>query len=339
MNPPLETSFSATILTSSDCNFGCYYCFQNVADGGDGPPDRIARTQLTDESALKITAYIRRRMRSQQRSTAKILLFGGEPLMSFGPCLTVLEDLSDVLSHASIITNGYLLTESRATRLWKSGLKSVQVTFDGAREHHDTMRTTRAGGRPTFDRIIQNLRRVQEATSLQISIRLNVTSETVEGLPRFLEQAAELDASQITLDLAVIRDYRWNLSSSSGASVKRTVDTLLAMARESIAAGFTMARPRNGGCSFCGPPPGEGGAVIGPDGTLYSSWETAGRPEYAMGTVETGYLSGGGEKWQSCQGFSSDHSPDLDHAGLVQDSFDANLLDMIHAPRADGTAP
>ena len=52
-----------------------------------------------------------------------------------------------------------LLTEEVVDRLLPFGLKGVKITLDGDRETHNRMRPLR-GGQGTFDRIIENMRRV-----------------------------------------------------------------------------------------------------------------------------------------------------------------------------------
>ena len=59
----------------------------------------------------------------------------------------------------SIITNGLLLTPEVVDRLLPFGLSGVKITLDGDRDTHNRMRPLR-GGQGTFDRIIENIRRV-----------------------------------------------------------------------------------------------------------------------------------------------------------------------------------
>jgi len=99
--------------------------------------------------------------------------FGGEPLLA----PDVIEPLSARLMalaeerggeySASIITNGYLLTQDIVDMLAAAKVRSAQVTIDGMGAAHDATRRL-AGGGPTFERITSNLRR------LKIPFRVNV---------------------------------------------------------------------------------------------------------------------------------------------------------------------
>jgi len=58
----------------------------------------------------------------------------------------------------SIITNGYLLTDSNARMLSSvAGVTTVQVTIDGTKDIHDKRRTLE-GGQGTYDVIMQNIK-------------------------------------------------------------------------------------------------------------------------------------------------------------------------------------
>lgn len=82
--------------------------------------------------------------------------FGGEPSL----CLEALIDFTRNLNHlaqkynatiiGSITTNGYLIDKEAFLRLINVGIKNVQITIDGAKEAHDSVRHLR-GGKGTFD--------------------------------------------------------------------------------------------------------------------------------------------------------------------------------------------
>ena len=59
----------------------------------------------------------------------------------------------------NIITNGLLLTPEVVDRLLPFGLNGIKITLDGDRDTHNRMRPLR-GGQGTFDRIVENIRRV-----------------------------------------------------------------------------------------------------------------------------------------------------------------------------------
>ena len=87
----------------------------------------------------------------------------------------------------NVITNGLLLTPDVVDRLAPFGLNGVKITLDGDHDTHNRMRPLR-GGQGTFDKIIENVRRV--AGKCRISIGGNFD----ETLGRQLPGAARLPA-------------------------------------------------------------------------------------------------------------------------------------------------
>jgi uncharacterized protein len=83
----------------------------------------------------------------------------------------------------NIITNGLLLTEEVVDRMRPYGLNGVKITLDGDRDTHNRMRPLR-GGQGTFDRIIENIRRV--AGRCPISIGGNFDESSVDSYPALL---------------------------------------------------------------------------------------------------------------------------------------------------------
>ena len=123
-----------------------------------------------------------------------LTFFGGEPLLNVPALMRIAEACH---AHAaargieqivSIITNGLLLTPELVDRLLPLGLTGVKVTLDGDRETHDRMRPLR-GGQGTFDRIIENVRRVADKVPVAIGGNFDVsTAGRYPALLDFLKQ-------------------------------------------------------------------------------------------------------------------------------------------------------
>ncbi len=162
------SELNVTILTTLQCNFACDYCFQ----GDHGDYNKFA-DKMTLETAAGIAAWIEREIDRVRPEKLVVTFFGGEPLLNLPVMYYLAERLwnataaRDVKQITSIITNGLLLTEEVVERLLPFGLKGVKITLDGDRETHNRMRPLR-GGQGTFDRIIDNMRRI--AGRCQIAI-------------------------------------------------------------------------------------------------------------------------------------------------------------------------
>src|SRR5690606_6953464 len=90
----------------------------------------------------------------------------------------------------TIITNGLLLTPEIVDRLLPFGLRGVKVTLDGDRGTHNRMRPLR-GGQGTFDRIVENVRKV--ADRVRVAIGGNFDEQSVDSFPALLAFLKEQD--------------------------------------------------------------------------------------------------------------------------------------------------
>jgi uncharacterized protein len=198
-----------TVLTTLQCNFACDYCFQ----GDHGDYNKNAE-KMTMESSARVAGWIDERMNELHPKRLTITFFGGEPLLN----LPVMYDMAE-RAHASctargielvvgIITNGLLLTEEVVDRLLPFGLNYVKITLDGDRDTHNVMRPLR-GGQGTFDRIIENVRKV--AGKVRIAVGGNFDADSVGSFPALLDFLKDQDFADKLVKVAfkpVIREKK-----------------------------------------------------------------------------------------------------------------------------------
>ncbi|MFF0388227.1 radical SAM protein [Kitasatospora sp. NPDC004615] len=336
-----KSDYSLTVVTSTACNLGCPYCFQNTdaAQPGRFDPPRIDRQVLDGPTIDRIVEFTRPRMERAGARRLFVLLFGGEPLLNPWACRELLVRLAALGPvAASMVSNGVLLTPRRAEKLEQVGLRSVQITLDGPKELHDSLRATRSG-RGTYESILDNLAAVQGATALRFGLRLNTTAEGLphlEGLVRSL--AERVDPSRCTLDIAPVLNYEGmfgDVLDRSGGEV----ETILAAYTAALEAGFTVNWPGGGECGFCGERDGTSGAVVNADGTLYSCWETIGKPGYEVGDIDGGYTSYPQERWVSCGEFAQQSATEA-ASRAFDDTLSVGLLELLrtHKRRTEALA-
>ncbi|MCL2732887.1 MAG: radical SAM protein [Actinomycetia bacterium] len=327
-------TYSLTVLTSTHCNLGCGYCFQNTgqADDGGSRPPRIGRNRLTSSTITSVLDFTGRQMAASGLDRLRILLFGGEPLLNPRGCLELLERAQDRgLTGAWMISNTTLLTPSLARRLAALGLDRIQVTFDGDRPDHDRIRVRRAAGDGTFDTIVRNIRRACEAAPISWILRVNISQETIGGVDALIDRlAASLDPGRCTLYFAQVGDvgvgYANDLLHTGALSARFT-----AWQRRALDLGFAVSRPRARQlCATCGYGDGRYGAVVSADGTLSSCWETAGKADWQVGTVGDGYLPDPQTRprWIGCEDLYLRGDDERARADF-RDTVDAALLDYL----------
>jgi len=180
-----------TVLTTLQCNFACDYCFQ----GDHGDYNKFA-AKMSLREAGTVARWIEDRLDETGAKGFVLTFFGGEPLLNL-PVMYELAERAWEASQArgvelriSIITNGLLLTPEVVERLLPFGLKGVKVTLDGDRDTHNRMRPLR-GGQGTFDRIVENVRRV--ADKVAISIGGNFDASSVDSYPALLDFLLQQD--------------------------------------------------------------------------------------------------------------------------------------------------
>ena len=334
LSPAPITSYSLTVLTSTHCNLGCGYCFQNSAQdpsGGSRPP-RIARSRLTSPTITSILEFTRRRMDEAGLRRLAVLLFGGEPLLNPRGCLELLERAAGIgMSSAWMISNASLLTGTLARQLADLGLGSVQVTFDGDRADHDRIRINRADGGGTFDKIVRNIVEASQTSPLRWILRVNVSQETFGGVETLVERlAAQLDPARCTLYFARVGDVGIGFANDLLHNGEMAAG-FIRWQRRAVDLGFTVNQPAASQlCHTCGYSDGRYGAVVNADGTLSSCWETAGRPEWRVGSIDDGYLSADQTegRWIGCEDLYR-YGEGADTLARFHDSVDAALLDYL----------
>ncbi|WP_328911606.1 radical SAM protein [Streptomyces sp. NBC_00234] len=332
--PTQVRAYALTVLTSTHCNLGCGYCFQNTAQdqlGGTRPP-RIARTRLTSETISSLLGFTERQMAAVGLEKLRILLFGGEPLLNPRGCVELLERAADIApTSAWMISNATLLTPTLARRLAGLGLTSVQVTFDGDRADHDRIRIGRADGSGTFDKIVRNIVKASEVSQLQWTLRVNVSQETFHGVDALIERlAATLDPARCTLYFARIGDVGVGYANSL-LHTGELPTAFTRWQRRALDLGFAVSRPGSRKtCVTCGHADGRYGAVVSADGTLASCWETAGKPDWEVGTVAEGYLPSTvtDDRWVACQDLYR-YDEDARTLARFRDTVDTALLDYL----------
>jgi uncharacterized protein len=151
-------------------------------------------SKMSLDTARDITEWIEGRLDALQPKKFVLSFFGGEPLLNL-PVIYLISQRAHEFSKArgvqlliNIITNGLLLTPEVVDRLVPYGLNGIKITLDGDRDTHNRMRPLR-GRQGTFDKIIDNVRRV--ASKVPITIGGNFDEASADSYPALLDFLAE----------------------------------------------------------------------------------------------------------------------------------------------------
>ena len=148
------------------CNFNCGYCY-------------------VDLNANKMTPEVRDRTKRFFEYKLSITWTGGDPSLALDVVCELSEHFISVCDHrqaqyaAMMITNGYLLDARMVQRVRECRIGTLQITIDGNRAAHNSSRSL-AGGKPTYDRIMDNLAAASE--NIGIVVRMNIDRRNVDGI-------------------------------------------------------------------------------------------------------------------------------------------------------------
>ena len=160
-----------TILTTTDCNARCFYCYEKGQ----------AQKTMTDNTARDIANYI---LSVSSDSSVNLRWFGGEPLYN----QRVIDLICNVLTEkgkkyeSTMISNGLLFTDAtiqKAKELWK--LKSVQISLDGTKDIYQKAKAYKDLKGDEFDRVINSIKKLGDA-GIRVSIRLNQSFYNTDDL-------------------------------------------------------------------------------------------------------------------------------------------------------------
>ena len=180
-----------TIMMSESCNFSCSYCNQ-----GQDKENLV----ISGKTIEAISQYIKKVAKPE--SIVDITWFGGEPLLNIDKLLKASEELEETCIKigatykARVLTNGFLLNQENAIKLYNNNIRTVQVSFDGDKSSHDQSRYARKGS-GTYDIILKNISDVLNVLPLdfKLSLRVNVSKANYARLPLLIEDLVHRNLS------------------------------------------------------------------------------------------------------------------------------------------------
>ncbi len=198
-------SLRLVVQPTAACQLGCGYCGQEHA------PDR-----LDDASQRRVVDRARRNLESGRYSGLTVGWFGSEPLLGLSVIRTLTPQLQALAAefgstyHASVVTNGLLLTEDVARELeQRHDVRQVEITLDGTEFDHDQRRAWKSGA-ASFRRIFTNLVAVARASDLRmaINVRCNVDRTNADHVDDLIDLlAAEGLGPRISFYTAAVHDW------------------------------------------------------------------------------------------------------------------------------------
>lgn len=172
------------VLPTYQCNLRCWYC-----------PQDHESLFMDDQTFEKVKNLIRIKLNDDNIKDFHLSWFGGEPLLTYDKVLDLTlfsRDLTHELGKtfsSSITTNGTLLTPERIESLRQAGIGHYQITIDGDRKMHNSVKEL--GMISAYDRTLDNINLIACHTS--VSLRFNYTRDNLRPTMIFNDLENKLD--------------------------------------------------------------------------------------------------------------------------------------------------
>lgn len=278
-------SMTLSIAPTMSCNFGCDYCFQ-----GDRKAKAVMKPAVQDALVDFVETSI------SNLGHLHTVWHGGEPMLRWRTIYKLADHFIDLCNangvkyDAMMVTNGYLLTQEKAERLFRRRVKTIQVTLDGPPEQHNRRRPVLAGG-PSFDTILANLKKIVGTIPITINIRINVDVRNCDmaGMGRLFQILADNGLAKkkgCGVYFAPVESMTQQCRGIAGNVLAREAYArqeleLYKMAIHKAVSGYRYPPRFSGTCAAVRP----NGYVVLPDGSLHKCWGTVSKGENAVGTL------------------------------------------------------
>lgn len=184
-----DTMFHVIVNPTLNCNFNCWYCYENHGNKMTMNPQLLHRTKL----------LLYKKAIEEQFRVIKLSFFGGEPLLQYKgvivPLLQYLSELKNSCDFSTIVhitTNGYLLNKERIHELKVLGVNSFQITLDGNEDKHNQVRFI-SNNVGSYATIIRNIELICQS-EMYIILRINYTASNYNSLKDVFHHFGKFDS-------------------------------------------------------------------------------------------------------------------------------------------------
>ena len=183
-----ENVYYLMVLPTYQCNLRCWYCTQEHK-----------HLFMDDKIVENVRRLIVRKLSEDGIEHLHLSWFGGEPLMAYDKVCQLTSFAKSVAVGqgkaftSSITTNGTLLTPERIETLRQLGITHYQITIDGDRRTHNSIKNL--GTISAYDRTLDNINLIAQHTS--VSLRFNYSRDNLRPALIFKTLQEKLDANVV----------------------------------------------------------------------------------------------------------------------------------------------
>ena len=196
------------ILTTTNCNARCFYCFEKGVRG----------ENMTKETAKKTVDFIVGAL-TKETKTIKINWFGGEPLINQPVIDYITDELNkktELKKYYSLVTNGSYINEKIIKKIKDSwNINNIQITLDGFEKDYDAIKNYR-DKKIGFFSIIDNIHSLLKE-KIFVVLRLHYTDNNFENLNLLIEYLSKEFGNNPNLYVYI--NSLWNVNSLSNEKI------------------------------------------------------------------------------------------------------------------------
>ncbi|MBL7787087.1 MAG: radical SAM protein [Chitinophagales bacterium] len=226
-----EDRYILIVNPTMNCNFKCWYCYET----------HIKDSKMDATTLEKVSQHIKYVVENKPSLKEFIVsFFGGEPLLYYDKVVVPLLKYANQITQkhglnfqADFTTNGFLIKPNMVDTFKELSVNHFQITLDGDKEHHDTIRFV-SKKRGSYDDIVQNIILLAN-NGLPVTVRINYTAHNLDNLTSILEDLTLLTPEgkqNITISLHKV----WQ---ETDKSLGTKVNTFINLAKK---AGFNTAQ-------------------------------------------------------------------------------------------------
>jgi len=198
-------TYQLTINASLNCNLGCWYCYET----------HLPKSNMTMDLAHRILLHVENQAIVEKYELLHLTFFGGEPLLNIKTVIYIVEEVVKLSTKYgfkvlyTFVTNGTLIT-SKFREIIKDQNVTFQITFDGIKEKHNSVRKFKANNETgSYDMIIGNLQKLREdCPKANFIVRINYDELTLKNISELLNDLSFLSPQLSCYSLARVWQCR-----------------------------------------------------------------------------------------------------------------------------------
>ncbi|MCL6611750.1 MAG: radical SAM protein [Peptococcaceae bacterium] len=167
---------TVTLELTNQCNLRCRHCYAGCGE------------KLRNELTLPETGCLLDEL--SRLGTVELELSGGEPLLR-PDLFEIIGRAKDLNFSITLITNGTLLDREKAKRLGGFDLKHVQISLDGLKENHESLR-----GWGTYAETIKAIE-ILSREGVKVAVRTTVNKRNVKEIEEVADLAVRMGACKL----------------------------------------------------------------------------------------------------------------------------------------------